>query len=426
MKRFMKSLLLVLLSTMMLAGCAPKLEEKKFQPLEEPKEDVAITVWYAISGASGDAFKALVEKFAAENPKIKIELTFSGSYADTASKVSANLATGTAPDVALMAAGSLYTGGRGDFSMEELIEDPEFNKNDIYEGVWDYAKFGDRIAAIPYGISTQVLYYNKNITDAAGIDMTNPPKTWDELLALAKLAQEKGNTTGSTDFWGLEVSDVPWLFKSMLNQNGNSIVELKDEKVTPIFNNDKAVEVGNFWSEVINSGVMPVGEHSNAEKKFLSGNVAFMIASSNRVQRWTQEPVVNLGAIEMPGFEKQSLALGGNVLVMFAEDGAKRWASWELLKYLADNQTEFAMNTGYLPIRKSGLNEDVTKEQLAKNPLLQVALNQLDHTWAYMHFDEMGTMDGFIAEAVEQIEKGVATPKDALDIAVNNLLREME
>ena len=111
----------------------------------KPTGDVDLQVWYAVSGVTGETFEAQVKAYQEANPNIHIELSYAGSYADAAEKISANLMTGTAPDVALIAAGPLYTGGRGDFTMESLIEDPSFDKDDIYDGVWDYAMFDGRI-----------------------------------------------------------------------------------------------------------------------------------------------------------------------------------------------------------------------------------------------------------------------------------------
>jgi hypothetical protein len=56
---------------------------------------------------------------------------------------------------------------------------------------------------------TQVLYYNKTVFDKAGIDLArNPPKTWEKLLELAKVAMEKGNVNKAEDFFGFDTSDA--------------------------------------------------------------------------------------------------------------------------------------------------------------------------------------------------------------------------
>jgi sn-glycerol 3-phosphate transport system substrate-binding protein len=388
-----------------------------------------LTVWYAISGDSGEAFKAMLDKYAAANPDVALTYSYSGNYGDTATKVSAALVSKTAPDVALMAAGPLYTGARGDFFLEEKIKDADFGKDDVFPGVWDYAKYQGRVCAVPYGISTPILYYNKSILAKAGIDIEkNPPKTWDDLFKMAKTAQAKGNAAGSADFWGFDVTDVAWLFKTMLAQNGNEIVSVSGTKITPVFNDDKALQVTAFWKRLVDEKIMPMGQHSNAEKKFLSGNTAFFVATSSRIAKWTKDPAIPVSAVAMPYWKKPSVALGGNVLVILSQDPATREAAWKLIKFLAsaENQTDFAVKTGYLPIRKSGLARQAVKDAIGKNAMYGVAFKQMDTSWSYWHFEAMGTMDSLLAQALDAIERGADAPKAALDKAVKDLLADME
>jgi sn-glycerol 3-phosphate transport system substrate-binding protein len=387
-----------------------------------------LKVWYAISGDSGAAFKAMLDKYSAANPDVALEASYSGNYGDTATKVSAALVSNTAPDVALMAAGPLYTGERGDFYIESKINDPDFNKDDIFPGVWDYAKFNGRICAVPYGISTPVLYYNKAILEKAGISMKNPPKTWNELLQVAKTAQAKGNVNGSSDFWGFDVTDVAWLFKTMLNQNGNSVIGVKGTKISPAFADDKAVEVATFWKKLTDEKVMAVGQHANAEKKFLAGNLAFLVATSARIVKWSQDASLKVDAIPMPYFQKPSVAMGGNVLIILSSNPKNKEAAWKLVKYLAskENQTAFAMKTGYLPIRKSGISLPIAKDAVASSGMFSVAFDQLDISWSYWHFDQMGTMDQILAQTIDTIERNTVTPKAGLEKAAADLQAEID
>lgn len=387
-----------------------------------------LTVWYAVSGDSGEAFKAMLQKYDEANDDVTLQYTYSGNYGDTATKVSAALISNTAPDVALMAAGPLYTGARNDFFIESKINDPDFNKDDIFPGVWDYAEYNGRICAVPYGISTPVLFYNKAILEKAGISMKNPPKTWDEFFKVAATAQAKGNITGAADFWGFDVTDVAWLYKTMLSQNGNTVIKVKDNKVSPAFDDEKSLEVATYWKKLVDAKIMPIGQHSNAEKKFLSGNLAFLVASSARIARWGKDPSLKVAAIPMPYFKKQSVALGGNVLIILAKDPKVREEAWKLVKYLAktENQTNYALKTGYLPIRKSGVKMPEAKETINSNEMYNVAFDQLEYAWSYWHFEQMGTMDQILVKTIDNIERSTMAPKDALQKAADELQSEID
>jgi len=138
--------------------------------------------------------------------------------------------------------------------MEGLVKDPTFNVNDIFKGMLEYGMFEGRIAAVPYGISSQVMYYNKDITDKAGLDLEkNPPATWAQFYQVAKTAMEKGNVNNSSDFYGFDTSDGVWLFKTMLGQNGNDVVRKVNDRVQPAFHEASGVEVGTFWKSMVDA-----------------------------------------------------------------------------------------------------------------------------------------------------------------------------
>ena len=409
-----------------------KTEEKPAAaaPTEAPaREKQTLQVWYAVSGTSGDKFVAMSKAFDEGSDLVDLELSYSGGSADTATKVSAALLTNTQPDVALMYAGPLYTGGRNDYAMEELMKREGFGMDDIFPGMLDYCTYmGQGICAVPFGISTQVMYYNKTLLENAGVDMTNPPKTWQEFYTLCEDLLTKLGGEGK-DFTAFDVSDAPWLFKSMLKQNGCEIV-VQDEngKIKPVYNNEAALEVTDFWYSLVTSGIMAAGEHDNAENRFLSGNCAFIAATSNRISRWKGATEFELGAIEMPYFKEQSLALGGNVMVILTDDPQKVEAAWEYVSYLttAENNAQFALATGYLPIRKSELNNPDIQKALSENALYSIAFKQLDYTFAYTHFEQMGTMDSQIRNMLNKLEKNRGTSQDLLDKAVKDLQSEID
>lgn len=431
MKKILASLLAAAMLMSILTACGKGSTSGGVTPnpalYTKPTSEVELNVWYAVSGVTGETFVKQVEAYQQANPNIKINLSYAGSYADAATKISANQATGTAPELALISAAPLYTGATGDFSIETLIEDPAFDKSSIYAGAWDYVKYQGRVCAIPYGISVPVLYYNKDILKAAGIDVeANPPKTWDELYTLAEKAQKNGNINKSSTFYGFETSDAPWLFKSMLAQNGNSIIEGDGANVTPIYNDAKALTVGQFWQKLVKNGLMPEGEHSNAEKTFLAGNCAFIVASSVRLARW-DDSVINYGTLALPGFGgKDAVALGGNMLATFTKDETKLAATWDLIKYLtnAENHTAFSLATGYLPIHASAMESKAVKDAIAEDPRRGTVYGMMKNSWAYTHFDAMGTMDTILREMLGDIEEGDDVQK-TLDAGVDELKKEM-
>ena len=384
----------------------------------------SLKVWYSISGTNGQFFESQVRAFMEQNPQISIELTYTGSYSDSATKISAAKLAGNAPDVVITSASQLYTGEDDNFQIETDVLDPEFNVADIREGILEYANYRGHLAAVPFSISTQVIYYNKDLAAKAGLDLeANPPKTWDEFLEVAKTIQAacpKGT-------YGFDTSDAKWLVKSMLYQNGNDIVSLSDDgKITPLFAQESGIEVAQFWAKMVSEKIMAVSQHDNAENKFLSGKLVFIAATSNRIAKWAESVQFNIGAIEMPYFKEPRVALGGSTATIMTTDATKHAASWALLKFLlnTENQTAYALTTGYLPIRESSLELPEVQSYMESSDLYSTAIKQLDYSTAYIHFGEMGSMDTQLTWALDDIENGV-DPKRAFQEAEENLIADL-
>ena len=385
----------------------------------------SLKVWYSISGTNGQFFESQVRAFQEKNPQISIELTYTGSYADSATKISAAKLAGNSPDIAITSASQLYTGEDGNFQIETDILDPEFNVSDVRPGILDYANYRGHVAAVPFSISTQVIYYNKDLAAKAGYDLeANPPKTWDEFLEVAKAIQAacpKGT-------YGFDTSDAKWLVKSMLYQNGNDIVSLAaDGTITPLFDQESGIEVARFWAKMIEEKIMAKSQHDNAENKFLSGKLVFIAATSNRIAKWAESVQFNIAAIEMPYFKHPNVALGGSTATIMTTDPVKHAASWALLKYLlnTENQTAYALTTGYLPIRESSVALPDVQAYMAESDLYATAIKQLDYSVAYVHFGEMGSMDTQLTWALDDIENGT-DPKRAFQDAKESLLADLK
>ena len=393
------------------------------QPQEVPA--ATIKVWYSISGTNGQFFESQVQQFMQQYPQVKVELTYTGSYADSATKISAAKLAGNSPDVIITSASQLYTGEDGNFQMEENVKDPEFDLADVRPGIMEYANYRGRLAAVPFSISTQVVYYNKDLAAKAGYDLeANPPKTWDEFLEVAKAIQN----ASAKGTYGFDTSDAKWLVKNMLYQNGNDIVLMDNEgNVTPVFDDESGIEVARFWAKMIDEKVMAKSQHDNAENKFLSGKLVFIAATSNRIAKWAESVQFNIGAIEMPYFKERKVALGGSTATIMTTDATRHAASWALLKFLLNttNQTAYALTTGYLPIRESSLDIPEVKEYIADSDLYATAIKQLDYSTAYVHFGEMGSMDTQLTWALDDIENGT-DPKRAFQDAAENLLADLK
>ena len=388
---------------------------------------VEIVFWYPLSGTKGEVFRAIVNEFNKTHPSIKVKLVYTGKYRDTAQKVMAALATHTLPNGGIIPAGPIFTGPYGNYKiLEYLKNDPSFDMSDFYDVAWEYSKYKGKICAIPYNISTPVLIYNKKLMKEAGLDPNRPPETWDELLEYAKKITKDLNGDGEPDVWGLNIKDVPWIFKSMLLQNDCDIIDSKT--LNPLFDGTKGIEAAQFWKKLVDEKAMPVGMHNLADKQFQSGTLGFYMGSSSRIGRWSGKLPFDWGVAFLPKKVKRAIPIGGAVLVIFPHNKAQDDATWELIKYLVSPEklAEFCMKTGYIPIRKSVLQLPEVKEFLKDHPNYKVAYEQIKYGKAYWHFEAMGAMDMLFYEYIDKLERGILTPEQAMKEAAEKLRKEIE
>jgi sn-glycerol 3-phosphate transport system substrate-binding protein len=90
----------------------------------------------------------------------------------------------------------------------DLLTDAD--KSDVFDGFCDYNKFQGEIVAMPFNNSVPLLYYNKDLFTAAGLDPNKPPTTWDELVTAAKALTKEGQ-------WGFNThTDTHWYLSAMI------------------------------------------------------------------------------------------------------------------------------------------------------------------------------------------------------------------
>lgn len=386
-----------------------------------------ITFWYALSGTSGEAFKGLIEEFNSMQNDVKVKAVYSGNYGDTAQKITASLAANTLPNGGIIPAGPIFTGARGNYVLlDYILNDLEFDMDDFYPAMWDYSKFEGKVSAIPFNISTPVFYYNKDLMREAGLDPESPPQTWDELLSAASKITKDINGDGIPDIWGVDMADTPWIFKAFLLQNDSDIID--SETLTPLFDTPEGIEAAQFWKNLIDSKAMPVGTHNLAEKMFLGGTLGFYFGSSSRIGRWLGNTEFDFGAAFLPAGRKRAIPIGGAVAVLFPSNKKEDEATYKLIKWLTspENVAKFSIKTGYIPTRKSALELPEVQQFVRDTPMYGMAFEQLQYGFSYWHFNEMGTMDNLIWEALEKIERDVMSPADAMKWLSEELKAEIE
>lgn len=190
MKKILFSIVIIV--ALLMTGCGGKTGGKAaitFSAWGAPEE---LAVW-----------KQIVSEFEAANPNITVNVEVS-DWDSYWGKLKTQLSAGTPPDVFAMDA-PLYLDyqSRGVLlNLQQYIDaNPDMLK-DVYPQTLSAYKTADGYFGLPRDFNTIVLFYNKDMFDAAGVAYPTAEWTWDDLRVAAKQLTKDINGDGKIDQYG--------------------------------------------------------------------------------------------------------------------------------------------------------------------------------------------------------------------------------
>mgnify|MGYP000004983778 FL=1 len=344
------------------------------------EEKTVIHFWHCHSGAVAESHQFLVDKFNASQDKIEVVLEFqANNYYDLNSKVKTAMTTGTAPEVSLgesMTMANLANTGAIQPLESYIANDPEFNLEDYAAGVMTNTYVKGKLYGLPYQRSTAIMYTNKTLLQAAGLDPAGP-KTFDELIEYCK-ALTKNDVIG----WVQPVTT--WTYEAIVNGYGGSMMDPSNTEIT--FNSEKAIKAMELYRQGISEGWanIKVGGTATADARleFQNQRSGFIVESTGSLKMlmgYAEGMGFELGACMIPG--ENSAAGGCNLVMVNGISEEKAQAAWTFMKFM--NSYESALHTtrstGYLPILRSVIAGPEMAELYAENDIYAVAAAQTEH-----------------------------------------------
>lgn len=287
-KKLLSILLTSILAVSMLMGCGNETEtanteEKKTEEASATEtvandgEETTIEFWTIdLKAAFGDFFNDMIAKYEEENPGVKVVWT-DVPYADVQAKLVAAVAGGTAPDVVnLNTQMTLTLAGKG--ALVDLAQEATAEQKGIYiEDLWNSAKIGDSVYAFPWYASPDIMFYNKELFDEAGMEV---PQTFDQAMEEANEFYEK---TGAYIFMPDE------FFNILIEEN---IPILNEDGTAAAFNTAETKALLEKYKQYTDNGTVSKTKWGNWDeelKLFESGKLAIVSSSGSSVSRIKDE-----------------------------------------------------------------------------------------------------------------------------------------
>ncbi|MBE0669673.1 MAG: sugar ABC transporter substrate-binding protein [Anaerolineales bacterium] len=214
-------------------------------PVTEP---VTLTLSFWGSDLDTQVYQQRVNMFMEKNPDIKVELLYIPS--DYSQKVQTMIAGGTAPDVIQLSEDVHSYSSKG-----QVISLNDFVANDSLDLKTRYGETGGlttaysldgNLYAMPDRGGALILYYNKDMFDAAGVSYPTKDWTWVEFLdATQKLTIRDGDTV--TQYGFAAGGWWPW-WMSFIYMNGGAVLDASGQ---PVVNSPEAVEAIQFYNDLV-------------------------------------------------------------------------------------------------------------------------------------------------------------------------------
>jgi len=410
-----KNAVWVLVLSILLGGCAP----------QKPKEN-KIIVWHWLNDRK-DALNKLAADYKA---KTGVEVEFKlFSPADIYSqKVIAAARAGNLPDVfgilgEKRTLGSFVKAGHILDLTPYMKENSAEWKERFYPKTLEVVTFNSgntfQVKEGIYGapIDTTVInfVYNKSLLKDAGIDPSNPPKTFDAFIDAAKKVKGTKNVSGFVCGWG-----EGWLLDCLATEWAINLMGedkfFKTIKGDVPYTDKDWVEVFSYFSKMRDSGMLSANIttmiNKESEDAFSKNQAAFSFNGTWAVNVYKQlNPDLDYGFFPLPkisnNFPVKVWGGAGSSFMVNAHSSNKEEAV-KFLKWLTEKeQQEFLIKeTNNLPAIK---NCDEALSPILKTLLESLTILTHPNTWPY---NEDSRVIEVMDKGLQQIVMGLKTPEE--------------
>jgi multiple sugar transport system substrate-binding protein len=412
MKRII--LLTILIASMLLSACSGG------------GTKAPVTISFMAWGAPEElaVWQQIVDDFQVANPSIKVNVEVS-DWDSYWTKVKTLLAANTPPDVFAMDA-PLYLDyqSRGVLlNLQPYIDKTQGFLDGFYPVTLDAYKLPDGYYGMPRDFQTVVLFYNKDMFDAAKVAYPTADWTYDDLRAAAKSLTLDTNGDGTIEQWGFSTDlwDMELAWSEAIWSWGGEVINA-DHTKTMIGEPAARQAWQYFYDLMFTDHSMP---DTNTTGQYGGDLFQAGIAAMTTIGHWA---VPGYATVEfkwdvapMPisptGGRATSVNSAGFVV---AKDSKNPDAAWEFIKYCLSQtgQTRLTELGLAIPVLQSVADSPVFLQQSMVNINQQVFLDSLSFARMRPVFKGYDEWSSTIGDGMAPIWSGEADLNSTLDTVV--------
>ena len=376
-----------------------------------------VNFWHSFGDAKRTGWiQARADEFNKAHPGTKVVPSYKGSYNDSLQATILAARQGNPPQlVQIFEVGSQLALDSGVFQPVSGIKNVDYG--DYIKPVINYYTISGKVNSLPFNSSSPVLYFNKDLMKKAGLDPSNPPATYGQLMsacAKVKVAGLDAKCFGmSLNGWFVE----QWMSEqnATLLNNGNGRSGRASETN---LNGQAARNIFQFFKEMQDKGYFTytgkLEDWDGSDAIFDNQKVVFHITSTADIGNHldaAKKAGFQMGVGQLPipdGAKRNGVVIGGASLWIpkqIAKPQAEAALDFALYMTNPQNMASWHKLTGYYPVRTSSI--DLLKKEgwFDKTPAQTVAFDQLTKTVA--NPASAGALNGAAIETRKIIEEGI-------------------
>jgi sn-glycerol 3-phosphate transport system substrate-binding protein len=407
-----------------------------------------IAWWHAMSGQLGRQLEKLAADFNASQSEFRIVPSYKGNYTETVTAAIFAFRSRGQPAIVQVneiATATMMAAKGATYPVFELMRDEAetFSPSAYLPAIAGYyTDVAGNMLSFPFNSSTPILYYNKDLFRAAGLDPEVAPKTWPEVGAAAKRLRAAGAPCGFTTAWPswIHIENFSAYHNLPIATRANGLGGL-DAVLT--FNNPLVVRNIAQLADWQTTKVFDYsGRATSAEPRFQNGECGIFIGSSATRADIRANSKFEIGYGMLPYWSDvegapQNTIIGGATLWVLRDRPREEYKG--VAKFFAflskpEVQAAWHQNTGYLPITRAAF--DLTRAQgfYDRNPGAAISIEQMTlkpptENSKGLRLGSFVLIRDVIDDELEQAFSGKKSAQGALDSAVergNRLLRQFE
>lgn len=407
-----------------------------------------ISWWHAMGGELGRQLEKLAADFNASQSEYRVSPTYKGSYNETVSQAIFAFRSGTQPAIVQVnevATATMMAAKGAIYPVFELMREAgePFNASAFLPAVTGYyTDIDGNMLSFPFNASTPILYYNKDLFRSAGLDPSQPPRTFAELGAAAGRLRAAGVTCGFTTHWPswVLIENFSALHNIPLATKANGFGGI-DAALT--INNPLVVAHMTQLAEWQKTRTYDYsGRATTAEPRFQNGECGIFLGSSATRADIIKNAKFEVGYGRLPirpevvGAPQNTIIGGATLWVLRGRPAEEYKGVARFFSYLSKPEVQAAWHqaTGYLPVTRAAYMLSREQGFYTRNPGTDISIEQM--TYKVPTENSKGLRLGsfvLIRDVIEdEMEQAFAGKKPAAEAMAaaedrgNRLLRQFE